>query len=321
MWLPRFVCPECQTQVQEAGIERFACADCGSVFDRQGDVWRFLTEARRAQLDPFIRQYRLVRQREGRRLSTPDYYRRLPSVAQGDPHSQEWEIRHQTYDHLLRHVLAARRAPIQVLDVGAGSGWLSHRLAALGHRAVAVDAIADDVDGLGATRHYAVDLTVVQADFDALPFASCQFDLVVFNGSLHYAADPAATLERTQGLLAPGGALVVMDSPMFRADADGVRDGGRQDPAFRVRVWLHRCGAARRRLSHICPARPCRGEVGASGSVRPVARPARLAPASKRLARALASRAGCVRPVGGAMIDLRQSMGGSKHRVLDAPDG
>ena len=180
-----------------------------------------LTEERRALLDPFIRQYRLVRQREGRRLSTPDYYRRLHSVAQGDPHSQEWEIRHQTYDHLLRHVLAARRAPIQVLDVGAGSGWLSHRLAALGHRAVAVDAIADDVDGLGATRHYAVDLTVVQADFDALPFASCQFDLVVFNGSLHYAADPAATLERTQGLLAPGGALVVMDSPMFRADADG----------------------------------------------------------------------------------------------------
>ena len=221
MWLPRFACPECQSDVHEAGVERFACAQCGRVFDRQGGVWRFLTATRGARLEPFIRQYRLVRQRDGRRRSAPEYYRRLPSVADGDPHAKDWQIRRETYHHLLGHVLAAGPLPIHVLDVGAGSGWLSHRLAALGHRAVAVDALDDDVDGLGATRHYAIDFASVQADFDALPFAPAQFDLVVFNGSLHYAADTAATLERAYRVLAPGGALVVMDSPMFRADGDG----------------------------------------------------------------------------------------------------
>ena len=52
-------------------------------------------------------------------------------------------------------------------------------------------------------------------------FTPRQFDLVVFNGSLHYAPDMAATLERAHRMLAPGGALVVMDSPMFGADLDG----------------------------------------------------------------------------------------------------
>jgi SAM-dependent methyltransferase len=61
----------------------------------------------------------------------------------------------------------------------------------------------------------------VQADFDALPFAPGQFDLVVFNRSLHYAADSGATLERAHQALAPGGALVVMDSPTFGAEGEG----------------------------------------------------------------------------------------------------
>lgn len=221
MWLPRFACPECRTDLLETGVERFACAQCGRVFDRQGGVWRFLTATRGARLEPFVRQYRVVRQREGRRPSSPDYYRRLPSVAPGDPHAKDWQIRRETYHHLLGHVLAAGPRPLHVLDLGAGSGWLSHRLAALGHRLVAVDAIDDEVDGLGATRHYATDFASVQADFDALPFAPGQFDLVVFNGSLHYAADTAATLEGAHRVLAPGGTLVVMDSPMFRADGDG----------------------------------------------------------------------------------------------------
>jgi SAM-dependent methyltransferase len=221
VWLPRFACPECRTDLLETDVERFACAQCGRVFDRRAGVWRFLTAARGARLEPFVRQYRVVRQREGRRPSSPDYYRRLPSVAPGDPHAKDWQIRRETYHHLLGHVLAAGPRPLHVLDLGAGSGWLSHRLAALGHRLVAVDAIDDEVDGLGATRHYATGFASVQADFDALPFALGQFDLVVFNGSLHYAADTAATLERAHRVLAPGGALVVMDSPMFRADGDG----------------------------------------------------------------------------------------------------
>ena len=221
MWVPRFACPECRADLREAGADRLACTECCRVFERRAGVWRFLTSTRGARLEPFVRQYRIIRQREGRRPAEPDYYRRLPSVAPDDPHARDWQIRRETYHHLLGHVLATGPRPLHVLDLGAGSGWLSHRLATLGHRAVAVDAIDDEVDGLGATRHYATGFATVQADFDALPFAPAQFDLVVFNGSLHYAVDTAATLEGAYRVLAPGGTLVVMDSPMFRADGDG----------------------------------------------------------------------------------------------------
>ena len=228
VWLPRFACPECGRDLLGAAQEGGAvCVPCGRVFALRGGVWRFLTEARHARLEPFLRQYRAVRAQEGLRSVAADYYRRLPSVSPDDPRAGDWQIRRETYHHLLGHVLAAGPLPLHVLDLGAGSGWLSHRLSALGHRAVAVDVLDDEVDGLGAARYYETGFPVVQADFDALPFPPGQFDLVVFNGSLHYAPDMAATLERAHRMLAPGGALVVMDSPMFRADRDGslmVRD-------------------------------------------------------------------------------------------------
>jgi SAM-dependent methyltransferase len=112
--------------------------------------------------------------------------------------------------------------PTHILDLGAGNCWLAHRLAASGHRVVAVDCLDDDVDGLGVYRHYPVSFVAVQADFDALPFEPSQFEVVVLNGALHYALDPIATLRGAQAMLAPGGTIAVMDSPMFGSDRAGM---------------------------------------------------------------------------------------------------
>ena len=222
MWTPRFACPECGAALEEFRPDGCVCPCCARSFERRDGVWRFLTAARAARLAPFLEQYRTVRDRDGHRRRLPaEHYRTLPSVPRSDPQAGEWLVRRETYRHLLQRVLASSSQPMQVLDVGSGIGWLSHRLAALGQRVAAVDALDDEADGLGAWRHYDVPFAVVQADFDALPFVTRQFDLVVFNGSLHYAPDAAATLARARRMLAAGGALVVMDSPMFRRDRDG----------------------------------------------------------------------------------------------------
>jgi SAM-dependent methyltransferase len=143
-------------------------------------------------------------------------------VDRGHPGAAEWTIRRRSYVQLQARVLAAaRQGPARILDAGAGSGWLSHRLTCLGHSAVAVDRLDDEADGLGACRHYPVVFPVVQADFDALPFEASQFDVAVMNASLHYAPDPSATLMEVRRTVAPGGALVVLDSPIFVDDRDG----------------------------------------------------------------------------------------------------
>ncbi len=222
-WTPRFACPECGAALDdEQTPDSRTCVCCARTYERRDGVWRFLTPDRATRLAPFLAQYCDVRGRDGHRRSLPaEHYRTLPSVPRNDPQADEWIVRRETYHHLLQRVLAASSQPMQVLDVGAGTGWLSHRLAALGQRVVAVDALDDEADGLGAWRHYTVPFAVAQADFDALPFVPKQFDLVVFNGSLHYAPDAAATLAGARRMLAAGGALVVMDSPMFRRDRDG----------------------------------------------------------------------------------------------------
>jgi len=76
-----------------------------------------------------------------------------------------------------------------------------------------------------------VPFAAVQADFDALPFAPGQFDLAVFEGSLHYSPDPQATLEEARRMLVPGATIAVMDSPMFEREQDGramITDQNRQ---------------------------------------------------------------------------------------------
>ncbi len=219
-WAPRFACPECAAAMDDQGGCALGCSGCGQRFERRDRIYRFLTESRRVAAEPFIRQYRAVREQDGYRGRTPEYYRALPCVEPTDPHAAEWRIRQESVQQLQSRVLDGH-GPLCVLDLGAGNGWLSHRLTSLGHRAVAVDWHDDEQDGLGACRHYAAPIPCVQADFDALPFAPCQFDVVVFNGSLHYAPDIGATLGAARRVLAPGGALVVMDSPMFRDEIDG----------------------------------------------------------------------------------------------------
>ena len=220
-WVPRFACPECRA-TGHPELQGFACPGCGRRFERQGGIMRCLLQSRCVAAEAFHRQYRSVRGREGYRRSNPDYYRNLPCVAADDPHAHEWDVRRRSYFTLQRHTLRTRgQRNARILDLGAGNGWLTHCLATEGHAVVAVDRLDDEMDGLGACRHYPVAFAVIQADFDALPFEPAQFDLAVFNASLHYSPSPETTLTEAARMLVPGGVLAVMDSPMFQHESDG----------------------------------------------------------------------------------------------------
>src|SRR5262252_9296959 len=100
MWIPRFACPECGGDLNGADAFR-TCAACDRQYARREDIWRFLSAARAAEAEPFVRQYRSIRERDGRRKQTAEYYRLLPHVAAGDTHATEWRVRRESYEHLL----------------------------------------------------------------------------------------------------------------------------------------------------------------------------------------------------------------------------
>jgi len=216
-------CPACRTPfgVDAGADDALVCASCRSQYARRNGVWHLLAPEREAHFADFLRDYTTIRHAEGRGSNDPDHYRQLPSTSADDPLAWQWSMRARTWNHVVRTVLPTLGRELRVVDVGAGVGWLSHRLALLGHQPFAIDLSIDERDGLGAARHYAGAWPCAQAEFDRLPLTDGAADLVVFNASLHYSVDYATTLTEAMRVLRPDGAVVVLDSPVYRHDSSG----------------------------------------------------------------------------------------------------
>jgi SAM-dependent methyltransferase len=205
----RLLCACCRAEVAVDS----ACAECGHRMLLTGGIVRGLAPERQAYYETFLCDYMQIRRAEGRGSQDAAYYRALPF------HDGPWRIRAATYKYTESRLLPERA--LDILDLGAGNGWLSNRLAQKGHRPVAVDIFTDGLDGLGAARHYGMSFPLVEAEFDRLPFVDGQFDWAVFNCSLHYSTDYRRTLAEALRCLRPGGQIVVLDSPVYKRREHG----------------------------------------------------------------------------------------------------
>jgi SAM-dependent methyltransferase len=173
----------------------------------------------------FLEDYAKIRHAEGRGSANSAYYRELPDHDLSGRNSEQWRIRARSFHDFERTILAdaERQAgrELDVLDLGAGNGWMSNRLALRRHRVVALDIFCDDLDGLGALAHYSLRFPAAAADFDLLPFRESAFDLAIFNASFHYSSDYRRTLTEVRRCLRPTGRLVIMDSPVYRRSEHG----------------------------------------------------------------------------------------------------
>jgi len=218
-------CPKCRSDLGalpagDGGPFEVKCSACGLPFPRRAGVWDFLPPDRQADLATFLDQYTRVRYAEGRGELTAEGLRRLPWPDPDDPLAWQWYIRATSFEHLLDAVmpLIGQRS-LSAIDLGAGTGWLSYRLALEGHVPLAVDLSVDARDGLAAARAFdgvlATPFSRMRAEFDRLPLSNGAADLVVFNASLHYSSDYAVTLAEALRVLVPGGRVVIMDSPIY----------------------------------------------------------------------------------------------------------
>jgi SAM-dependent methyltransferase len=222
---PRLACPLCHTTLEPNGCEELICPNDRRVYMRQAGIWHFLLPERGIYFAQFLREYNAVRAAEGRGSGAPEYYQALPFADLSGRHVADWRLRARSYTTFIQRVLAPlekqRATGAKVLDLGAGNGWLSNRLACRGHALAALDLRTGEWDGLGALRHYDQSILAVQAEFDRLPFPDGEFDLIVFNASFHYSTDYTITLTEGLRVLNPAGRLAIIDTPFYRQASSG----------------------------------------------------------------------------------------------------
>lgn len=216
----RLLCPNCRSPLDPAAL----CCIRGHRFSFDGGVLVLVEDRFGRRLRSFAAIFSAIRHAERRRILDPAAYQALPfgPAARG---SLEWRLRR--CDLAIVRWLLRRRERQRILDIGAWNGWLSNRLAALGHTVTAIDYFADVFDGLGARAHYNTSWHAIQMDLLDLSLLQQRYDVVVINRCLQFFADPAGYAAAAAALLAPGGLLIITGLQLFRDPAPKAREVAR----------------------------------------------------------------------------------------------
>lgn len=213
----KFVCPRCRGDLQKISDQEFHCPVDDLSFQQSDGIWRFLLPERKAYYTQFVKDYETIRRVEGRQSRDPFYYRSLPFNDTSGKFSADWKIRAASY-RLLEKIVSTSD---QIVDLGAGNGWLSNRLASLGLQVYAVDLLLNQEDGLGACKYYENKFTPIEAEFCRLPFTDKFASSIIFNASFHYSENYNETLHEALRVVQAGGNIVVMDSPVYHHAESG----------------------------------------------------------------------------------------------------
>lgn len=226
-------CPRCFGPLGHLQDEDCAPHDCPACRSRLGceqGIWKALLPERAARYSRFVENYESIRAAEGRGSANSAYYLALPYRDLSGRLSGQWALRARTFRYIGRRILpriaTLVHTELRILDLGAGNGWMSYRLASHGHSPVAVDLLTNDQDGLGAARHYKEKLGSLfprfQAELDNLPFSDGQFDVAIFNSSFHYSENYEKTLAEALRCVRRNGTVIIADSPWYSDERSGL---------------------------------------------------------------------------------------------------
>src|SRR5881409_689955 len=147
-------------------------------------------------------------------------------------HSIRTPAERAAWDRILGLVLAGR-GPLDALDAGCGTGFLTFELAARGHHVTGVDfAPAMIAEARRKAAERGVSVRLEEADAEQLPFAPGSFDLVISRHLLWTLPHPEAAIDEWIRVLRVGGRLVVVDSQLDGGTAPPASENARTSPEY-----------------------------------------------------------------------------------------
>ena len=138
--------------------------------------------------------------------------RRAPGFDSDFGHSIRTPAERAAWDRIL-DLIVGGRAPLDALDVGCGTGFLSLELATRGHRVTGIDFAPQMLaEATKKAREQGRAVRFEEGDAEALRFPDASFDLVMTRHVLWTLPHPEAAIDEWLRVLRPGGRLAVVDS-------------------------------------------------------------------------------------------------------------
>lgn len=169
-----------------------------------------------------VAAYLCVRALEGR-LYPDEVVRRLPDAPRTDPLAHEWRQRADSARRLVAYLAGAPRpanAPLAILEVGCGNGWLTGRLAEIpGSRVTGMDLNEAELEQARRVFGGGLNLCFVTGDVRSAPAPAERLNIIVLASVIQYLADLPGLIRRLADWLAPGGEIHILDSPLYEPSA------------------------------------------------------------------------------------------------------
>lgn len=155
-----------------------------------------------------------VREKEGR-IYSDEEVKCLPFVQPSHRYYSEWMVRTETLQRLTTYFEKQKR-PLNILEIGCGNGWLSHRLAALpGSQVTGTDINYVEVQQAARVFGDVSNLHFLYAQAEQNVFKEGQFDMILFAASIQYFPSLEKIIHPVLKLLKRGGEIHVVDSHFY----------------------------------------------------------------------------------------------------------
>lgn len=134
---------------------------------------------------------------------------------QEDPYGSCFSYSRMRLQQALEGYLPRTGSGMRALDVGCGTGYHLHHLAALGFEVTGVDGSPDMLE---EARQTSPGADLLEADVTSLPFPDAGFDLALCIEVLRYLPDPERCIHEIARVLSPGGLCLATAAPRFSAN-------------------------------------------------------------------------------------------------------